>query len=73
MPHGYIALLKRVDRTADSIEARYGEHIACRPTCEECCVAGLTLVMVEAVVIGEALGIPEERIQLQAGQPPLSE
>jgi Fe-S-cluster containining protein len=58
---------------ADSIEARYGEHIACRPTCAECCVAGLTLVMVEAVVIGESLGIPEERIQLQAGQPPFVE
>lgn len=73
MPDGYLALVKRVDRLADSIEGRYGEHISCRPTCDECCVAGLTVVLVEAVIIGKALGIPEERIQLQAGQPPLSD
>jgi len=73
MPQGYLALRKRVERMAESIEARYGEHISCRPTCSECCQAGLTLVLVEAVVIGETMGIPEERILLQAGQPPLHE
>ena len=73
MPKGYLALYKRVERLAASIEARYGDHLSCRPTCAECCQAGLTVVLVEAVVIGEALGIPEERILLQAGQPPLSE
>ena len=73
MPHEYLSLRKRVDRIGESIEARYGEHIACRPACFECCQAGLTLVLVEAAVIGKALGIAEERIFLQAGQPPLYE
>ena len=73
MPQGYLALYKRVERMAESIEARYGEHISCRPTCTECCQAGLTVVLVEAVVIGESMGIPEERILLQAGQLPLTE
>ncbi len=73
MPHGYLSLYKRVERTAESIEARYSEHIACRPACSECCRAGLTVVLVEAVVIGESLGISEERILLQAGQPPITE
>jgi uncharacterized protein len=73
MPQGYLALYKRVERMAASIEARYGEYISCRPACAECCRGGLTVVLVEAVVIGESLGIPEERILLQAGQPPLSE
>jgi Fe-S-cluster containining protein len=62
-----------MERIAESIEARYGEHISCRPACSECCRAGLTVVLVEAVVIGESLKIPEERILLQAGQPPLTE
>ena len=73
MPHGYLALRKRVDRICESIEARYGEHLSCRPTCSECCQAGLTVVLVEAAVIGDAYGISEERIFLQAGQPPLQE
>jgi Fe-S-cluster containining protein len=73
MARSYLALRQRVDRISESIEARYGEQIACRPTCDECCRAGLTLVLVEAAVIGESLGIAEERIHLQAGQPPLRE
>ena len=71
MPQGYLSLRKRVDRISESIQARYGEHISCRPACFECCQAGLTVVLVEATVIGKAFGIEEERIHLQAGQPPL--
>ena len=73
MPRSYFSLRQRVDRIVESIEARYGEQISCRPTCDECCQAGLTLVMVEAAVIGKSLGIDEDRIYLQAGQPPLRE
>jgi hypothetical protein len=46
-------------------------QIACRPGCTDCCQGGLTVVVVEAIVIGRALNIAEERILLQAGQPPL--
>ncbi len=73
MTQSYLALRSRIDRFMDSIFARYGEQIVCRPGCSACCQAGLTVVIVEAVVIGHALGISEERIQLKAGQPPLSD
>ncbi len=60
----------RTDRFAASVRARYGEQIVCRAGCAECCEAGLSLVMIEAVALGRAYGIDEERILLQAGQPP---
>ncbi len=71
MLDSYNALLTRIDRFAASVRARYEEQIVCSPSCSECCQAGLTLVMVEAVVLGTAFNISEERIHLQAGQPPL--
>ena len=73
MPESYTALRTRIDRFSASIHARYADRIACGPGCTDCCDAGLTLVMIEAVVLGSALNIPEERIHLQAGQPPLFE
>ena len=73
MLSSYYALQTRIDRFITSVRARYGEQIICRPQCAECCQAGLTLVMVEAVAIGTAFGAEEERIYLQAGQPPLYE
>jgi hypothetical protein len=72
-PHNYLQLRMRVDRFVDSIVGRYHEQIACRAGCNRCCAPGLTVVMVEAVLAGRALGISEERVFLQAGQPPLSE
>jgi hypothetical protein len=69
--HSYHKLRSRADRFIDSVTARYSEMIDCRPGCAECCVGGLTVVMVEAAALGEALGIAQERIYLQAGQPPL--
>ena len=53
--------------------ARYSEQIVCRRGCSTCCLGGLTLVPVEAVALGEELGLEPERVSLQAGQPPLSE
>ena len=73
MLKSYHALRTRIDRFSASVRARYSDKIVCAPGCTECCQAGLTLVMIEAVVLGLALDIPEERIHLQAGQPPLSE
>lgn len=72
MTKSYLAFRARIDRFVDSVKARYNEQMTCRPGCATCCQAGLTVVMVEAVVIGESLGIEEDRILLQAGQPPLS-
>jgi hypothetical protein len=71
--HNYLQLRSRVDRFADSIAGRYSEQIACRAGCNQCCAPGLTVVLVEAVLVGRALGIAEDRVLLQAGQPPLSE
>jgi hypothetical protein len=72
-PHNYLQLRSRVDRFVDSILGRYREQIQCRAGCHACCAPGLTVVIVEAVLVGEALGISRERVFLQAGQPPLSE
>lgn len=69
----YLQLRTRVDRFVDSVVSRYSEQIACRAGCSACCSPGLTVVMVEAVLVGRALGIPQDRVFLQAGQPPLSE
>ncbi|MCP4198256.1 MAG: YkgJ family cysteine cluster protein [Proteobacteria bacterium] len=66
----YHALRTRIDRFSASVRARYSDKIVCSSGCTDCCEAGLTLVMIEAVVLGSALNIPEERIHLQAGQPP---
>ena len=71
MMKGYLQLRTRVDRFVESVTARYSEQIVCKPGCSSCCVAGLTIVMVEAVVLGKALGLDPERVFLQAGQPPL--
>jgi len=73
MLHNYLQLRARVDRFVDSIISRYSEQIACGPGCRECCAPGLTVVLVEAVVVGRALAISRDRVLLQAGQPPLSE
>ncbi len=67
----YLSLIARIDRFAASVHARYPMQMTCHPTCAECCQAGLTLVMVEAIAVGRALGIEVDRILLQAGQPPL--
>ncbi|MDJ0764915.1 MAG: YkgJ family cysteine cluster protein [Myxococcota bacterium] len=66
----YFKLRSRIDRLVQSIRARYSEQILCQPTCIDCCQAGLTLVLVEAVAIGSAHGVEPERIHLQAGQSP---
>ena len=71
--HNYLQLRTRVDRFVDSIIGRYREQIACRAGCTQCCAPGLTVVLVEAVLVGRALGISEERVFLQTGQPPLTE
>ncbi|MCP4675261.1 MAG: YkgJ family cysteine cluster protein [Deltaproteobacteria bacterium] len=63
------SLCTRIDRFSASVRARYGDQIACQAECADCCQAGLTLVMIEAVAIGVAYGIDAERIHLQAGQP----
>ncbi len=63
------SLYTRVDRFYMSVRARYGDQMDCHAGCSDCCLAGLTLVMIEAVAIGEAHGIDAERIFLQAGQP----
>ncbi|HUT77826.1 MAG TPA: YkgJ family cysteine cluster protein [Polyangia bacterium] len=55
----------------ESIIARYPDQIFCRPGCASCCVGGLTLCAVEAVALGEGLGIERDRVHLQAGQSPL--
>ena len=72
-PHNYLQLRTRVDRFVDSVIGTYPERIACRAGCNQCCAPGLSVVMVEAVLVGRALGISQERVFLQAGQPPLSE
>jgi uncharacterized protein len=69
MLKAYTMLRSRVDRFADQVVARWGDQIVCRAGCSECCQAGLTLTLVEAVAIGESLGIAPERVFLQAGQP----
>jgi Fe-S-cluster containining protein len=71
--NSYFSLRDRVDRFAASVRARYRELIQCKVGCSSCCQAGLTLTMIEAVVLGEALDVSEENIHLQAGQSPLSE
>lgn len=71
--NSYFSLRDRVDRFAASVRARYRELIQCKAGCSSCCQAGLTVVMIEAVVLGEALGVSEENVHLQAGQLPLSE
>ena len=63
------SLCTRIDRFSASVRARYGDQMDCRTGCTDCCLAGLTLVMIEAVSIGVAHGIDAERIHLQAGQP----
>ncbi len=73
MLHGYQQLRKRVDRFVESVFARYTEQIVCKPGCSSCCLGGLTLVMVEAITMGDFLGVDAERVYLQAGQPPLRE
>jgi hypothetical protein len=67
----YLTLRERIDRFYDSVEARYGDQIACRPGCAECCQGGLTVQIIEAMAMGRELGIDDERIALQAGQLPL--
>jgi hypothetical protein len=71
MLHAYLQLRERTDRFVKSVTARYQEQIVCRAGCNECCQAGLTVVMVEAIAIGRGLDISDERIFLQAGQKPL--
>lgn len=71
MTESYLALRTRVDRLATSLRARYEDQMMCGPACCECCLAGLTVTLVEAVAIGQEKGIEEERVLLQAGQPPL--
>ncbi len=73
MIESFLTLRTRIDRFAASIRARYGEQISCKPGCLDCCQAGLTLITVEAVAIGKALGASDERVLLQAGQPSFSE
>lgn len=73
MLHSYHQLRRRLDRHAESVSARYSEHIACRPGCGACCVSGLTLCAVEAAALGEALGLAPDRVHLQAGQSPLDD
>jgi len=73
MLESYFALRTRIDRFQASVRARYGEQINCHAGCASCCAAGLTIVLVEAVSLGTAFDIAEERIYLQAGQPPLSD
>ena len=73
MLNSYLQLRSRVDRHVQSVVARYDEQIACKLGCDRCCVGGLTLVLVEAVALGRALGIEDERVFLQAGQPTLNE
>jgi len=69
----YFQLRDRTDRFFESAASRYRDQVMCRPGCSRCCVGGLTVVMVEAIAIGGGLGIPSERIHLQAGQLPLSD
>ncbi len=71
MLRAYYQLRQRLDRLVESIVARYPEQITCRPGCAACCVGGLTLCAVEAVALGEKLGVDRDRVHLQAGQAPL--
>jgi hypothetical protein len=64
----YLQLRDRTDRFVESVTARYAEQIVCRAGCASCCQAGLTITIVEAVVVGEALGLSAERVFLQGGQ-----
>jgi hypothetical protein len=67
----YLSLVERIDRFAASVHSRHPAQIACRPGCADCCQGGLTVVPVEAMALGRALGIAEDRILLQTGKPPL--
>lgn len=72
MLESYFSLRTRIDRFSASVRARYSDEIHCRRGCCDCCQAGLTLTAVEAVSLGQALGVCRERVLLQAGQHPLS-
>lgn len=72
MLESYFSLRRRIDRFCASVVARYSDEIRCRRGCVECCQAGLTLTPVEAVSLGQFLGISHDRILLQAGQHPLN-
>jgi hypothetical protein len=71
MLRSYFQIRQRLDRLVESIVARYPDQIVCRPGCGSCCVGGLTICAVEAVALGDGLGLDRDRVHLQAGQAPL--
>jgi hypothetical protein len=71
MTQPYLRLRDRVDRLVAAVTARHADQLRCGPGCASCCQAGLTLVLVEAVVLGAELGLQPEQIHQLAGKPPL--
>jgi Fe-S-cluster containining protein len=72
MPEPYLKLRGRVDQLGAAITETQREHLRCEPGCCDCCVGGLTLVAVEAVVLGAELGLPAEQVRALIGEPPVA-
>jgi len=70
MPDSYLQLRARVDDLGTAIVADNADRIACGAGCHECCVDGLTLVPVEAAVLGGELGLERERVHALIDVPP---
>lgn len=68
-PSAYLALRAKLDRFADDVAARRGEHMRCRAGCDGCCHTKLSLSDVEAEVLRDALAaLPAPRRQALAAR-----
>lgn len=57
-----VALRHEVEREFDEIRGRHASSIACRAGCNACCRARLSIPLVEAEMLADALrGLPRER------------
>lgn len=55
------ALQARVDAFFEKVHARFPQDMQCKPGCTACCISGLTVTLVEAAAIQDALdALPDD-------------
>ncbi|OQX96297.1 hypothetical protein B6I21_01350 [candidate division KSB1 bacterium 4572_119] len=54
---GYQNLLHKINRTCESLEEHYAQHLVCKPGCSACCKVERSVLSLEAYVIEEQLNI----------------
>jgi len=67
----YLGFRGEIDKFVAHVSEQYPQDIACSPGCDACCRGGLTIVSLEGVMLGRALGIDAGRIHAIVDQDPL--